>query len=75
MEQKMMGMSELNILELEYGNFDNALDAIILKASTGNQEYIRLLADIYKFGIGVQKDEVEYLRLTKLLGTNNHVFH
>ena len=71
----MMDMSELNILELEHGNFDNALNAIVLKASTGNQEYIRLLADIYKFGIGVQKDEVEYLRLTKLLGTNNYVFH
>lgn len=71
----MIDMLELNILELEYGNFDNAFDAIILKASTGNQEYIRLLADIYKFWIGVQKDEVEYLRLTKLLGTNNYVFH
>lgn len=70
-----MDMSELNILELEHGNFDNALNAIVLKASTGNQEYIRLLADIYKFGIGVQKDEVEYLRLTKLLGTNNYAFH
>lgn len=63
----MTDLSVLSILELECGNFDNALSNIITHANNGEYEYLTLLAIIYKNGIGVQKNEAEYLRICELL--------
>lgn len=58
---------ELSTLELEYGNFDLALKAIKEQANEGDPSAIKLLAEIYQHGIGIQKDEAEYRRLLHLI--------
>lgn len=62
-----MSNFELSTLELEHGNFDLALKAIQEQANEGNQSAIKLLAEIYLHGIGIQKDESEGLRLLHLI--------
>ncbi|WOI84525.1 MULTISPECIES: hypothetical protein [Enterobacteriaceae] len=63
----MMIHFELSTLELEHGNFDLALKAIKKRANEGNKSAIKLLAEIYLHGIGIQKDESEYRRLLHLI--------
>ncbi|EMV7411372.1 hypothetical protein AADQ46_004946 [Enterobacter soli] len=63
----MMTHFELSTLELEHGNFDLALKAIIEQANEGHPSAIKLLAEIYQHGIGIQKDEAEYRRLLHLI--------
>lgn len=58
---------ELSTLELELGNIDLALECIKSKANNGDPKSIKLLADIYHYGIGTQKDESECQRLLDLL--------
>ncbi|EMN5850650.1 sel1 repeat family protein [Enterobacter hormaechei] len=63
----MMIHFELSTLELEHGNFDLALQAIQEQANEGNLSAIKLLAEIYLHGIGIQKDESEGQRLLHLI--------
>lgn len=58
---------ELSTLELELGNFDLVLESIKAKVNDGDHESIRLLAEIYHYGIGTQKDDSECQRLLDLL--------
>ncbi|MEG5704651.1 sel1 repeat family protein [Enterobacter hormaechei] len=58
---------ELSTLELEHGNYDLALQEIKAQANEGNPSAIKLLAEIYRHGIGIQKDESECQRLLHLI--------
>lgn len=62
---------ELSLLEMEYGNFDNALNAIKNMAENGDEDFQSLLADIYHYGIGTEKNEQESLRLRQLFSKNH----
>lgn len=63
----MMTPFELGILELESGNFDLAFECIKTRAHSGDPGSIKLLAEIYRYGIGTQRDESECQRLLDLL--------
>ncbi|MDM2776298.1 hypothetical protein OGY18_03865 [Citrobacter sp. Cpo142] len=70
-----MDVSVLSILELECGNFDNALNKIISHANSGEHEYLELLAIIYKHGIGIEKNEAEYQRICALINKDQILIH
>lgn len=70
-----MDINVLSLLELECGNFDNALNKIMKHANSGEYEYLELLAIIYKDGIGVEKDEAEYLRIREQINKNQKSIH
>lgn len=70
-----MDVNVLSILELECGNFDNALNKIMTHANNGEYEYLNLLAIIYKNGIGVEKNEAEYIRICEIISKSQNVFH
>ncbi|MDY8671318.1 hypothetical protein UY775_14830 [Escherichia coli] len=70
-----MDINVLSILELECGNFDNALNKIMAHANSGEHEYLELLAIIYKDGIGVEKNETEYLRICEIINNKQNLIH
>lgn len=58
---------ELSLLELEHGDFDRALTHLKAQAEEGDICSISLLADIYLYGVGTEKNESEYIRLCSLI--------
>ncbi|ASD99339.1 TPA_asm: hypothetical protein G1N77_19390 [Salmonella enterica subsp. enterica serovar Typhimurium] len=70
-----MDVSVLSILELECGNFDNALNKIITHANSGEHEYLELLAIIYKHGIGIERNDAEYQRICELINKKQRPVH